>query len=242
VKGSCKGHQITSIENLKQDVSVEISPAKHSSRGFKWTLFLGSNLAEFNDKLKGKVSGELKNEYTTSSLTIEHPIKSGGSQKGEDAKLQLSSVIGLKEKGISVGIDTEYSLSSHAPKTFNAIILKNCSDFDFGVFGRRKFGSSGSVVVGANYLQKVEKWSDGQVGAEVSFDLSEKTPSLLLGASFKPSETATLKTRFDSKGLMGFLYTEQWSGPLSVSLGAEWNILGAGNPSPVQHSIKLVFK
>jgi hypothetical protein len=234
--------QITTTENLKQDVSFEISPAKHSSRGFKWTLNFSSNLTEFFDKVKGKISGELKNDYSTSIITIEHPIKQSSSQKSDDSKLLFNSVFGSKEKGFSIGVDTEVSLSTHQPKTFNAIALIHRQDIDIGVFTKKKLGGSGSTVVGANYFQKVDSVKDGQLGGEVSYDLSDKSSNLLLGASFKPSDSATFKTRFDSKGLLGFLYTEKWCGPLTVAFGADWNILGAGNPPPFQHSFKLLFK
>jgi len=243
VKCGCSDFQITTTENLKQEVSIEIANAKHSARGFKWTLNLSSNLSEFIEKAKAKITGEFKNEVTTTSLTVEHPIKSSGgsSQRSEDGKLIFNSVFGSKEKGVSAGVDSEFSLTSNSPKTLNTTVVFTKKDLDLALFSKKKFGTN-SLVVGANFFQKLDssKWTDSQLGGEISYDIGEKSPSLALGASFKPADASTFKTRFDSKGLLGFLYTEKWNGPLSVSFGADWNVLGGANP--FQHSIKLLFK
>jgi len=243
VKCGCGDYQLTTTENLKQEVSFEVTNAKHSARGFKWTLNLSSNLSEFLEKAKGKITAELKNEYTTSSVTVEHPIKQGegASQRGDDAKLILNSVFGSKEKGVSAGVESEISLSTHSPKTLNTTVVFSKKDLDLALFGKKKFGGN-SLVVGANFFQKLEnaKWTDAQLGGEISYDIGEKSPALALAAQFKPADSATFKTRFDSKGLLGFLYTEKWSGPLSVSFGADWNVLGGA--APFQQSVKLLFK
>jgi hypothetical protein len=240
VKCGCNDYQITTTENLKQEVSFEIANAKHSAKGLKFTLNLSSNLSEFIEKAKGKITGEIKNEITTTSLTVEHPIKQSG--KSDEAKLIVNSVFGLKEKGFSAGVESEFSLSSHSPKTFNATLLFNKKDIDLALFTKKKFGTN-SLILGANFFQKLEgsKWTDAQLGGEISYDIGDKSsPSLALAAQFKPADSATFKARLDSKGLLGFLYTEKWSGPLSVSFGADWNVLGGANP--LQHSIKLLFK
>jgi len=108
-------------------------------------------------------------------------------------------------------------------------------------FFKKKIGSNNKVV-GLNYFQKLpnSKWTATQVATEVSYDLGgEKNSTFALGLSFKPSDNSTVKTRYDSKGLLGFLYTEKWNGPLSVAFGADWNVTGGAG---IQHSIKLTFK
>jgi hypothetical protein len=242
VKCGCSDYQVTTTENLKQEVSFEISNAKHTARGLKFTLNLSSNLSEFVEKAKGKITGELKNDVTTTSLTVEHPIKqSGAGVRSDDAKLIINSVFGLKEKGVSAGVESEISLSTHSPKTLNTTLLFTKKDLDLALFSKKKFGTN-SLILGANFFQKLEssKWTDAQLGGEISYDIGEKSPSLALATQFKPADSATFKTRFDSKGLLGFLYTERWQGPLTVSFGADWNVLGGANP--FQHSIKLLFK
>jgi len=239
VKCGCSDYQITTTENLKQEVSVEVTKAKHSARGFKWTLNLSSNLSEFVEKAKGKLTGEIKNEYTTSSITVEHPIKQA--KPSDDAKLIINSVFGSKDKGVSAGVESEFSLATHSPKTLNTTVVFSKKDLDLALFGKKKFGGN-SLIVGANFFQKLEssKWTDAQLGGEISYDIGEKSPALALATQFKPADSATFKARFDSKGLLGFLYTEKWNGPLSVSFGADWNVLGGANP--FQQSVKLLFK
>jgi len=238
-KANINGHQITTTGNLKEDVSFEISPSK-PSQGVKWTLNLSSNMSDVVDKAKGKASVEFKSDVTTTSLSFEHPFKH--LQKSDDSKLNFSTVLGSKEKGVSAGFDTEFSVSTVAVKNINAALSYNRSDIDLSVFMKRKIG--GNTVVGTNFFQALSttsKWRDAQVAGELAFDLNDHSPSFVLGAAFKPADSSSFKARFDSKGLLGFLYTDKWSGPLSVSFGSDWNVLGA-SASPLQYSIKLAFK
>jgi len=239
-KFTVRDHQITTTGNMKEEATFEISPSKHSARGIKWTINLASNLSEFVDKAKLKATLECKSDISTTSLVTEHPFKHGG--KSDDSKVSLNTVFGSKEKGLSVGLDSEISLSSFSLKNVNATLAYNKDDIDITVFSKKKFG--GELIVGGNYFQKLltDKWNDAQVAGELSYNINDHTQDFSLGASFKPSDPATLKTRFDSKGLLGFVYTEKWSGPLSVSLGSDWNILGAAGATPFQYNIKLAFK
>jgi len=241
-KFTCHDHQFTTTGNMREDVTFEISPSKHSSKGIKWTANVSSNMTDFMDKAKGKLTLELKKDFTTSSLSAEHSLKHSSGQKSDDSKVTFNSVFGSQEKGVSVGFDTELSLSTFSFKNVNAAIAYNKSDIDISLFSKMKIG--GSTSVGANYFQKLatDKWKDAQVAGELSFDLNDKSSAFALGASFKPAEPSSFKSRFDSKGLLGFVYTEKWSGPLSVTFGSDWNILGSNNASPFQYSIKLAFK
>jgi len=236
----CKDHQFITTGNLKEDVSFEVSPSKHSSKGLKWTAHLSSNLNDFSDKAKGKLTLEIKSDYATSTISGEHPFKHSNLLKSDDSKVLLNSVFGSKEKGVSAGFDTEFSVSSLQLKNVNTAIAFNKGDIDISLFSKKKVG--GSTSVGSNFLQKLtsDKWADAQVGGELSFDLNDKTHSYILAAGFKPSDPSTFKARFDSKGLLGFVYTEKWSGPLSVTFGSDWNINGAANP--FTYGIKLAFK
>jgi len=223
---------------MKEDVSVEISPAK-PYRGVKWILNLSSNLVDFYEKAKGKLTFEYKGDIATSSAIFERPFKHGGA-KSEDSKMTISSVMGSKEKGMAGGFDGEISLSSLSLKSLNLALAFNKEDLDVTLFSKNK-GSSKSV--GVNFFQKLKSdhWTDAQVAGEMSYDLAENSSALVLGSSYKPSNSSSLKARFESKGLLGFSYTDKWSGPLSVTFGSDLNI-GSSSASPFQYSIKLAFK
>jgi len=143
-KFNVKDHQITATGNMKEEATFEISPSKHSARGIKWTVNLSSNVPDFLDKAKGKVSLELKSDYSTSVVSLEHPLKKGG--KIEDAKVNFNSVFGSKEKGLSVGLDTDLSLSTYNLKTLNTTLAYNKDDIDVTVFSKKKIG--GELIVG----------------------------------------------------------------------------------------------
>jgi len=233
---------VTTTGNNKQDVSIEISPAKNFSNGVKFTANVNTNLGNIVEKAKGKLTLEVKNEKVTTNLILEHPLKHSSAQKADEAKLTGNSVFGSKEKGLSMGLEADFSFSSLSVKTFNSALAYNKDESEASIFTKTKYG--GSTVLGVNYFQKLSKssWKDTQLAAELSYDLNDKTSAFTLGASFKPSDSSSLKTRFDSKGLVGFAYTEKRDGPLSVTFGADWNVLGAANASPFQTNIKLSLK
>jgi hypothetical protein len=241
VKCNFKDHTITSTENTKQDISLEISPSKNLPSGLKWALNASSNVTELVEKSKLKATLELKNDFSNTSLSFEHPIRQPVSQKPAEGKATLNSVFGSKEKGFALGFDTELSLATYSLNSLNTTLAINKPDIDFALFSKKKFGSANNLIVGVNYFQKLttSRWTDTQVASEVSYDLNEKSSAFALGLSFKPSEASSVKTRYDSKGLLGFLYTDKWNGPLTVAFGADWNILGGAG---LQHSIKLTFK
>jgi len=239
-KCGCKDFTITSTENTRQDVSIEFGSPTYS-KGIKWTVNASSNVTDLVDKLKGKATIEFKNDYSNSSLSLEHPLRQSASQKQAEGKATFNTVVGSKENGVALGFDSELSLATYSLNSFNTTFAFNKSDGDFALFWKQKFGSGNNRVVGANVFHKLKdsKWNDTQIATEISFDTTEKTSAFALGLSFKPSDSSSLKTRYDSKGLFGFLYTDKLSGPLSVAFGADWNVLGGG---PLQHSIKLTFK
>jgi len=229
----------TAIGNLKEDVSLEVSPTK-ATNGFKWTATANSNMSDFVERLKGKLGVELRNDITSTALSVESAVKRGG--KSEDApKFLLSSVVGLKESGIAVGIDVEVAPSTQEFKSLNGALALSKADLDLTFFSKTKVG--GSTTVGTNYFQKYPfRGRDILLAGELEFELSSKKPTLTLGAQFKPDDDTTVKTRASSKGLVGVSITEKWRGPLSVTLATDLNVLGGeGNP-PFQYGVKLAFK
>jgi len=78
------------------------------------------------------------------------------------------------------------------------------------------------------------------VGAEIVYKM-QGTTSFLFGGSFAPSETSTFKGRIDSeKKVLGFAYSEKWSGPLTVDFSVDWKPTAAENP--FLFGLKLSFK
>jgi len=238
-----RNFNFTAIGNLKEDVSLEATPTK-ATNGFKWTLHANSNMSNFVDRLKGKLTLELRNDFTTSALSIEGTLKKDG--KSEDnPKILFSSVFGLKERGVFGGIDLEIAPTSQEIKTVNTTLGLTKSDSEISLFSKTKVGNS--TTVGAIYFQKYPYLSrDILLGGELAYDLNSKKPTLTLGSQFKPDDDTTIKSRVDSKGLVGLAITEKWRGPLSVTLAGDLNLVGVGgageNNSPFQYGLKFAFK
>jgi len=238
-KGSLKNFTFTGTGNLKEDLSLEITPS-NNPKSLKWTLNTSSNMSDFIDRLKGKASVEFRNDYSTTSFTLESLV-SGKSAKSEDAsKVLMSSVFGSLNKGFALGVDTEYSPTSNEFKSLNTAFSYTKSDIEVSLFSKTKIG--GATTLSASYFQRYVHGTDTvQLAGELGCELNKK-PSLALGLSFNPSFDSTFKGRFDSKGLLGLSYTEKWKGPLSVTITSDWNVLGAEGNAPFQYGVKLAFK
>jgi hypothetical protein len=241
-KFSVRDFQFTTIANTKEDVSIEISP-KTSYRGFKWIGFVSSNLTDFFDKLKGKVTSEFRGDFTTTAVSFESNARRSG--KSDDSpKVNFSTVVGSREKGISVGLDSEVAVQTQQLKTLNTALAINKpnDNIEVTLYSKTKIG--GSTIVGMSVYQRYlgANLRDVNFGGDLSYDLNGKSTSFLLGGSCCPDEFSTAKGRFDSRGILGFAYTEKWRNTLAVTFSADWNILGVPNVAPLQYGIKLAFK
>jgi len=235
-KANYKNLTFTTTGNLKEDVSLEISPS--NAKGLKWILNANSNMSDFGDRLKGKGTLEYRNDFSTSALTLESSLVKSG--KIEDSsKLNLSSVFGSTSKGIAFGVDAEISPDFQF-KTANAALSYTKNDFDFSLFCKTKVGAS--TTLSASYFQKYPYFGDDVfLAGELSCELNKK-PTIALGTQFKPSSDLTVKGRFDSKGLLGLSATEKWKGPLSVTFTSDFNVLGVEGNAPFQYGLKLALK
>jgi len=241
-----KDFQLTTTAHTKQDLSLEIAPRFPSSlhsETFKWSTTLSTNLLDFFEKLKGKATLEYRNEFTTTAVSGESTFRRS-TKPDESPKLNFSSVFGSKDRGVSAGIDTEISVASQQLKTINSALSYSTKDLDVTIFSKTKIGGTSSTIVGTNFYQRSfgTNTNDTHIGGEISYDLKSNSPSFLLGVSSKPTSDSTTKARFDSKGILGFSYTEKWGGPLSITFMSDWNVYGSSSDSPFQYGLKLAFK
>jgi hypothetical protein len=232
----------TTSGNSKEDLSLEVSSIKPVRGGGKWTLALNSNAAGLLDRLRGKGTLEIRADLHTTAITFESSLKNFDPNA---SKVTASTVVGSKERGVAVGVEAEFLPAAQKLNSVNGALAYTTADLEASVFGKSKFSgglSGGLTSVGASFYQRAPySGRDIQLGGDVSYDLSGKATTFALGAAFKIDE-ATLKTRFDTKGLLGFSYTEKWRGPVSVTLASEWNLHGnEGNP-PFQYGLKFAFK
>jgi len=220
---------VTASGNLKEDITLEAT--RPFTPALKWTLLVASNTSAFIDRLRGKGTLEYRNDFTSTSASLDYTPSSG---KGvEPLKVLVSSVIGKKDLGLAGGVDLELGTSGEL-KALNLAALFTRSDGETSLFAKR--GALGTTV-GANYFQKLS--GDVAAGGEIGYDLARRNTTLILGAQFKPAETSTIKGRVDSKGLVGVSISDKLNSSMTLTWIADWNIFG---DAPFQYGVKFAFK
>jgi len=232
-KFTARDATVTTVANLKEEVSLEVSPTK-AIRGFKWAALIGSTASTFLEKLRGKLTIEHRTDYSTTAVSFDYAPTAG--KGGDPVKANLSSVVGSKDAGFAGGFDVELSQTGEM-KAISLAVLYSRVDMDVSLFSKN--GTLGTTV-GANFFQKSPLFGrDTTVGGEITYDLGRRNTLLTLGAQFKPAETSTVKTRIDTKGLMGVSLSEKLRDNLTMTWTADWNVFGEG---VFQYGVKLAFK
>jgi len=126
------------------------------------------------------------------------------------------------KSGVAGGGEGEFN-HQFDPQFLNAVLSWN------GVTGywKRKFGSKGSTKVGFNYSAKLpdsEGFKNTFIAAELACELGDK-PVLSLGATWKPDDLSNLKTRINTKGNLGFAFTQRMKGPFTFTVSSDVNAL-----------------
>jgi hypothetical protein len=228
--------------NTKDELSLEATPGV--IKGIKPTITLSSLTTAPRDNITLKTDFEVRKDFVHALLTATVPFTQGEEATGEEAgpspKVNLAGVVGSASKGVSVGVNVECNIASRQVSSVHSFLAYANSYLE--VTGFWKMEPTEKSEFGVNYYQKLENKPVSAVGAELSYDqIAHKSPSLALGALFKPDSTCSVKTRLNSKGFVGVSYTQQMGGPFTVSLGGDINVLNL-QKSPAQFAAKLTIK
>jgi len=101
-----------------------------------------------------------------------------------------------------------------------------------------------TTKVGGTYHQKLASTFNysAAVAAEISYDLDHSSkPVLALGGSLKPDASSNLKARLNSKGSLGFGYSQKMSAPVTVHVLGELNLSELHAPNALRYGFKLAF-
>jgi len=226
--------------NTKDELSVEATPGV--VKGVKPTFTLSSLTTAPRDNITLKTDFEVRKEFVHALLSATVPFTQGEEQTGEEAgpfpKANLATVIGSASKGVSCGVNVECNITSRQVSSVHSFLAYANSFLE--VTGFWKMEPTEKSEFGVNYYHKLENKPVSAVGAELSYDqIAHTSPSLALGALFKPDSTCSVKTRVNSKGFMGVSYTQEMGGPFTLSLAGDINVL---QKTPAQFAAKVTIK
>jgi len=246
IKSKFTAHDIDFLVkgNTKDELSLELSPG--IIKGVKPTLTLSSLTCAPRDNITLKTDFEMRKDFMHAVMTATIPFAQGeestgtSSGEGPSPKVNLTGVIGSASKGISVGVNLDCNITSRQVSSVHSFLAYANSFLE--VTGFWKMEPTEKSEFGVNYYHKLENKPVSAVGAELSYDpIANKSPSLALGALFKPDSSCSFKTRVNSKGFVGVSYTQQMRGPFTVSFGGDINALNL-QKSPAQFAAKLTIK
>jgi len=239
-------HSITASANLKQELSLSAAADKPLRGVVKPTITLSTHADNPVERAKLKVQTELRQpSYGIITASAEIPVARFLREvnfKPEQPKANISAVVGLRDYGVVAGIDVEISPENGQVRALNTVAAYTQSNLEASVFSKRK---DSNLTVGGNFYQRLPASSrlrDASVGAELTHDFSDKPPTLTIAGTNKPDETATVKARVSSRGIVGFAYTQRFNGPFTVTVGADLDVLKARDVGSLQWGVKLAVK
>jgi len=233
----------TTTANLKQDISLETASNTYIKDIFKPTVTVSTTLDNPLERAKIKLADEILIPNARLNGVVELPISrflEEGSK--EQAKTTLSAVVGLADTGFGVAIEGELSESVQL-NCLNGYLTYAKSNLEASLYFKKK----ASIILGSNFYLKnpTLRYQNSAIGGEITHDLSsDKAPVLTLAATWKPDETSTIKSRLNSRGVLGVSWTQAFSGPLSISFLVDINlsIVAIHESQSVQWGVKLAVK
>jgi len=237
VEGSASGSfQIGDIQcrsevTLKEEGKLELTRPPHEKWGYKIkpTIEFTSGLRSLIDsKIKGAV--DLRGEIASVTGHFIFPWKTF-------LPTFNSSVLFQHQKsGVAFGAEVEAN-DKCEPQLLNSVLAWN----GFTGFFKKKYGSKVSTKVGFNYYTKLpdsEGWKNTFIAAELGCELGDK-PVLSFGASWKPDELSSLKTRINTKGTLGLALTQKMKGPFTLTVSGDLNALDLNAANSLRTAFKL---
>jgi len=224
------GLNLLSEINTKKDVKLEASVENKLADGLKLTLTGESR----GDTTFTTAAAEYRHEYATLNGSVDY-----GKPKG--SLLKANTVFG--QKGFALGLSAEYFLGTTDQselKTFNTTISYTSKDFDATVFGRL-ISDKDKNELGGTYYHNIN--SNLSVGTEVVFDTAnaDSKPKLTFGALYRLNEDTTLKSRFDTNGILGVSFGQRFNKNSRVIIGAniDTNNLSGKSSSSFGYTVSL---
>jgi len=208
LKGAARNVDVTSEINTEKNLRAEVTIKDELADGLTTIVTADSN----KDGTYGTFAVEYNRDNASLTASADYGKDAGSTLKG-------SVAVGQGKTGFVLGAIGEYFVGSPANKlqAFTVNLGYRSKEFDIVAFDRMK-GEKNEV--GASYFHSVN--SDLTVGTEISFDTNnaDARPKLTLGTEWRQTADTTLKSTFDTQGLLGFSYQQRFSPRMKATLAA----------------------
>lgn len=217
----------TVTADLKGDIKTELVAPRLLLDDLKGTANITVN-PQKGELSELKPSVEFSHKFFTTTLSF---------TTGKSTAAAGTLVVGSAEKGVAVGVEAEVQPETSSLTTLNVTAAYTKSKLNFTTFYRSKQVPKHTSVCGLSFFTK--KDDKTSIAVEFLFN-AEKGPSVSLGTSSVLNDTATLKSRLNSSGLLGFALTQKLNGPVSLGLGADINLTQNNGPA-IRTGVKLAL-
>jgi len=233
----------TAAATLKKAVSLEAALDKPYNGVCKPTLSI-STFAEDDalKRIKLKVATESRSSNFNLTTSVDVPVARFLNEvnfKTDLPKITLSAVAGSSNYGVMVGGEMEFIPEKAQTTALNLVLAHSRLNSESTIFRKQR---ANFVTYGANFYSRYPStvFSNCFVGGELSHDFSDKPPLLTLAGSYKPDLTSSLKARVDSKGILGFAWTQQFGGPFTTTVCADMDV--TRQTESAQWSLKIAAR
>lgn len=210
VKNAVRNVDVSGEANTDKSLRGEVTIKNELADGLTTILTADSN--------KDGTYGTFALEYVRDNASF-----TASSDYGKDAgsTVKASVALGQGKVGFVAGTIAEFFVGSPANRlqSFTANLGYRSREFDFVAFNRVKgAGDSRKNECGVNYFHSVN--SDLSIGTEFAVDTTSSGAKLSIGSEWRQTADTTVKTAFDTTGLINFSYQQRFSPRLKTTLSA----------------------
>jgi len=233
--------RIVSKVDLKEDLNINYSLPGYKIGGamqLKPAFEFSSKIREV-DSFKIKPSVEVRHESFSLTGSVNfHPLG-----KALISSPAFTFLAGRSSNGVAFGADIVFQSSQLS--NVNGLISYNKSPLEATFFSKTSVSKDNAKThsIGGTFYQTLTgDWTNCAVGGEAVVPLDNPIkPTFTLGASKVLDSLSSVKARINTKGMLGFSYTQKMSSPVQLIVSSEVNLNEIHAPNALRYGIKLIF-
>jgi hypothetical protein len=232
---TANGYTATYTQDLKNALKLELTLDSYLRGVFKPTLELSTNSRTLTNALKIKQTVDLATTWGASSVGVTYALATRVPQLNFSHVFARNFNLGIG----AFGVETDITRGKDIPVNVVAsLISPSLTATIFGYFFVNKPKAARYAV---SFYGPLASNPTTSVGAELQYDNDGKATQIAVGTSHKIDLSSTLKTRFNSRGVFGVVYSKRLQDSFTLSVLADVNVREIDNPNSAKFGFKVAL-
>jgi len=229
------GFTATLTNDLKDLIKLELASDSYIRGTFKPTLELSTNTKALTNSFKFKQTVDVATSWGGSSIGVTYALATGIPQ------LNLS-LVGVRSSKFGIGaygVETDYTRGKDIPINMAASLIS--PSFTATFFANFLLKKPQTAKYSISFFGPLLSSPSTSIGSELQYDGDGKATQIAIGANHKIDLATSLKTRFNSRGIFGLVYSKKFQDSFTVSLLADFNVREIDNPNSAKFGVKVAL-